>query len=160
MSEAVLVIVGAIGWTIAATVISQIVSISIMSWLGLPPKKLIHEIEEIQNPAVGASFFIISLAVGFFIGAFTSDGFSINDPTYVDPGFLGSTSWIVLALVLGAVLTWVSFEIAHRALGVENDETTYRYIQRELIQEQNASLAFFLGGLSIVPFIAVIFQMI
>ena len=160
MSTAVLVVVGAIGWTIAATVISQIVSISIMSWLGLPPKKLIHEIEEIQNPAVGACFFIISLAVGLFIGAFTSDGFSANDPTYVDPGYLGNTAWIVLGLILGAVLTWVSFEIAHRAMGVENDETTYRYIQRELIQEQNASLAFFLGGLSIVPFIAVIFQMI
>ncbi len=160
MSEAVLVIVGAIGWTIVATIISQIVSISIMTWLGLPPKKLIHEIEEIQNTAVGASFFIISLAVGFFIGAFTSDGFSANDPSYVDPGFLGSTGWIVLALVLGAVLTWISFEIAHRAMGIENDENTYRYIQRELIQEQNASLAFFLGGLSIVPFIAVIFQMI
>ena len=160
MTEATLVVVSAIAWTIAATVISQIVSISIMSWLGLPPKKLIHEIEVIQNPAVGASFFIISLAVGFFIGAFTSDGFSANDPTYIEPSIFISTAWIVLALVLGAALTWISFEIAHRIMGVENDETTYRYIQRELIQEQNASLAFFLGGLSIVPFIAVVFQMI
>ncbi|GAB5490912.1 MAG: hypothetical protein Phog2KO_11270 [Phototrophicaceae bacterium] len=160
MTEATLVVVSAIAWTIAATAISQIVSISIMSWLGLPPKKLIHEIEVIQNPAVGASFFIISLAVGFFIGAFTSDGFSANDPTYIEPSFFINTAWIVLALVLGAALTWISFEIAHRVMGVENDETTYRYIQRELIQEQNASLAFFLGGLSIVPFIAVVFQMI
>ena len=160
MTEAIPIIVSAIAWTIAATVISQIISILIMSWLGLPPKKLIHEIEVIQNPAVGACFFIISLAVGFFIGSFTSNGFSANDPSYVDPGFLASTAWIILALILGAALTWISFEIAHRVMGVENDETTYRYIQRELIQEQNASLAFFLGGLSIVPFIAVIFQMI
>lgn len=160
MSETVLIIVGAIAWTIVATIISQVVSIVIMAWLGLPPKKLIHEIEEVQNPAIGASFFIISLAVGLFVGAFTSDGFSVNDPTYVDPGFLGSTGWIVLALLLGVLLTWLSFEIAHRAMGVENEESTYRYIQRELIEEQNASLAFFLGGLSIVPFIAVIFQMI
>lgn len=155
MSEAVLVVVAAIGWTIAATVISQIVSIGIMTWLGLPPKKLIHEIEEIQNSAVGACFFIISLAVGFFIGAFTSDGFSTNDASYPE-----ATGWIVLALALGFALTWLSFEIAHRAMGVENNETTYQYIRRELIQEQNASLAFFLGGLSIVPFIAVVFQMI
>lgn len=160
MSETVLVIVGAIAWTIVATIISQVVSIVIMAWLGLPPKKLIHEIEEVQNPAIGASFFIIALAVGLFVGAFTSDGFSVNDPTYIDPGFLGNTGWIVLALLLGALLTWLSFEIAHRAMGVENEESTYRYIQRELIEEQNASLAFFLGGLSIVPFIAVIFQMI
>jgi len=160
MSETILVVVASIGWTIVATIISQIVSILILAWLGLPPQKLIHEIEEVQNPAVGACFFIIAMAVGLFVGAFTSNGFSVNDPAYVDPGYLGSTGWIVLALVLGAVLTWISFEIAHRAMGVENDENTYRYIQRELIEEQNASLAFFLGGLSIVPFIAVIFQMI
>lgn len=160
MAQAIPIIVAAIGWTIAATVVAQIISIFIMRWLGLPPQKLIHEIEEIQNPAVGACFFIISLAVGLFISLFTSNGFSSNDPTYVDPGFLGSAAWITFALILGALLTWISFEIAHRAMGVENDETTYRYIQRELIEEQNVSLAFFLGGLSIVPFLAVIFQMI
>jgi hypothetical protein len=65
-----------------------------------------------------------------------------------------------MAFILGTVLTWISFELAHRAMGVENEESTYRYIQRELIEEQNASLAFFLGGLAIVPYIAVIFQVI
>jgi F0F1-type ATP synthase assembly protein I len=155
MNEMITQIVAAVGWTIAATIISQLVSISLMRWLGLPPKKLIHEIENVQNPAVGASFFIISLAVGLFIGIFTSDGFS---PT--TPDFLTGAGWIILALVLGFVLTWISFEIAHRMMGVENNETTYKYIRRELIDEQNSSLAFFLGGLAIVPFIAVIFQMI
>ncbi|MGJ3237929.1 MAG: hypothetical protein ACFE0Q_04415 [Anaerolineae bacterium] len=160
MSEAVLVVVSAIGWTIGATIVSQLVSVLIMAWLGLSIKKLIHEIEVVQNPAVGASFFVISLTVGLFIGAFTSNGFSANDPAYVDPGYIGNTAWIMLALFLGAALSWISFEIAHRVMGVENDESTYRYIQRELIEEQNASLALFLGGLSVVPFIAVIFQMI
>ncbi len=160
MNETVLVIISAIAWSIVATLISQMVSVIILAWLGLPPKKLIHEIEEVQNPAIGACFFIIALSVGLFVGAFTSDGFSANDPAFVDPGFLGSTGWIVLALFMGALLTWISFEVAHRVMGVENEESTFRYIQRELIEEQNASLAFFLGGLSIVPFIAVIFQMI
>lgn len=155
MNETVLVVVSAIAWSIVATLISQMVSVIILAWLGLPPKKLIHEIEEVQNPAIGACFFIIALAVGLFVGAFTSDGFTTNDP-----GYAASAGWIVLALFVGALLTWISFEVAHRVMGVENEESTYRYIQRELIEEQNASLAFFLGGLSIVPFIAVIFQMI
>ena len=155
MNETILVVVSAIAWSVVATLISQMVSVIILAWLGLPPKKLIHEIEEVQNPAIGACFFIIALAVGLFVGAFTSDGFTTNDP-----GIAGSTGWIVLALFMGGLITWVSFEIAHRVMGVENEESTFRYIQRELIEEQNASLAFFLGGLSIVPFIAVIFQMI
>lgn len=160
MNEVILVVVAAIGWSIAATLISQMVSVIIMAWLGLPPKKLIHEIEEVQNPAIGASFFVIALTVGLFVGAFASDGFSVNDPAYIDPGLLGSTAWIALALFMGVLITWISFEVAHRVMGVENEESTFRYIQRELIEEQNASLAFFLGGLAIVPFIAVIFQMI
>lgn len=160
MNEMVLQIVFAVAWTIAATLVSQLVSIGLMSWLGLPPKKLVHEIEVVQNPAVGASFFIISLAVGLFIGIFTSNGFSINSADYVEPEWWVSTLWIIGALLLGALLTWISFEVAYRLMGVENNESLKRYIQRELIEEQNASLAFFLGGLSIVPFIAVIFQMI
>ncbi|MEO0596795.1 MAG: hypothetical protein AAFV98_16530 [Chloroflexota bacterium] len=160
MTENVITIVSAIGWTVLATIIAQVVSVGLMAWLGLKPSKLIYEIEEVQNPAVGACFFIISLATGLFVGMFTSNGFSANDPATTDPGFWASTGWIVLALLMGMALTWILFEIAHRAMGVENDETTYRYIQREVIEEQNASLAFFLGGLSIVPFIAVILQMI
>lgn len=150
----------AIAWSVLATIVSQLVSIAILAWLGLPPKKLVHEIEEVQNPAIGACFFIISLAVGLFIGILTSNGFSANSPNYQDPGFVGGAAWIILALVLGTVLMWISFEIAYHIMGVENNESLYRYMQRELIEEQNASLAFFLGGLAIVPFIAVIFQVI
>jgi hypothetical protein len=160
MNELVMQVIFAVAWTIAATIVSQLVSVGVMTWLGLPPKKLVREIEEVQNPAVGASFFIISLAVGLFIGIFTSNGFSINSADYQDPGFAVSTAWIALALVLGFLLMWISFEVAYRMMGVENNESLKRYIQRELVEEQNASLAFFLGGLAIVPFIAVIFQMI
>lgn len=160
MNDLVMQVVLAVAWTVAATVVSQLVSIGLMTWLGLPPKKLVHEIEVVQNPAVGASFFIISLAVGLFIGLFTSNGFSSNSPDYQDPGFVVSTGWIILALVLGFGLMWISFEIAYRMMGVENGESLKRYIQRELVEEQNASLAFFLGGLAVVPFINVVLQMI
>jgi hypothetical protein len=160
MNALLLQVIYAVAWTIAATIVSQLVSVGLMAWLGLPPKKLVREIEEVQNPAVGASFFIISLSVGLFIGLFTSNGFSINSADYVDPGFLVSTGWIILALVLGFALMWISFSIAYRMMGVENNESLKRYIQRELIEEQNSSLAFFLGGLAVVPFINVILQMI
>lgn len=160
MNEMALQISLAIGWSVAATIVAQLISVTLMAWLGLPPKKLVHEIEEAQNPAVGASFFIISLAVGLFIGILTSDGFDVNSANYQDPGFVAGAGWIIMALILGTVLMWISFEIAYRIMGVEDNESLYRYIQRELIEEQNASLAFFLGGLAIVPYIAVIFQVI
>lgn len=160
MNEVALQISLAVGWSVLATVISQFISIIFMRWLGLSPKKLVHEIEEIQNPAVGATFFIISLTTGLFVSIFASDGFSINKPEYQDPGFVAGAGWIFMAFILATVLTWISFEIAYRIMGVEDNESLYRYIQRELIEEQNASLAFFLGGLAIVPYIAVIFQAI
>lgn len=160
MNDAVLQISLSVGWAVLATLVAQLISVMLMWWLGLPPKKLVREIEDIQNPAVGATFFIVSLAAGLFISIFASDGFSVNSPDYQDPGFAANAGWIAIAFIVGTVLTWISFEIAHRVMGVENEESTFRYIQRELIEEQNASLAFFLGGLAIVPFIAVIFQVI
>ena len=50
--------------------------------------------------------------------------------------------------------------IAYRIMGIEDNESFMDYVRRELVEEQNASLAFFLGGLMITPFIAVIFQII
>lgn len=155
MSPEASLIVAAIFWSIASTVVAQVVSIGVMWWLGLPPKKLAHEIEDVQNPAVGASFFIISLAAGLFVGILTSDGFDAQQPD-----FLSGALWIGLGLMLGLLLMMVSFWVAHRALDRVEGESVYRYIQRELIEEQNVSLAFFLGGLSITAFIAVIFQVI
>jgi ABC-type multidrug transport system fused ATPase/permease subunit len=143
---------GALVWSILSIVVSQGTSVLLMAWLGLPPSKLVHEIEEVQNSAVGASFFIVSLAVSFFIGMFTTAGFSESESLLIGAG------WIAGALVLGWAFTWVSFAVAHRVMGRENDETVLDYIKRELILEQNASLAFFLGGLSIACFISVIFH--
>lgn len=155
MDQAVSLIIAAVFWSIASTVVAQLVSVGVMWWLGLPPKKLAHEIEDVQNPAVGASFFIISLAAGMFIGIMTSDGFDAEQPNVLE-----GTLWIGFALILGLLLMMLSFWVAHRALGRIEGENVYRYIQRELIEEQNVSLAFFLGGLSVTAFIAVIFQII
>ena len=57
----------AVVWATLVTLVSQGVSILVVWWLGLPPKKLVHEIEVVQNPAVGAIFFIITLTVSLFI---------------------------------------------------------------------------------------------
>lgn len=148
-------IVAAVMWAIFGTLVSQGVSVALMWWLGLGPKRLVHEIEETQNAAVGASFFIVSLAVAFFVGMLTSNGFSREAAT-----ILSGAVWVVMALVVGIVLMWISFEIAHTVMQRINGESTYRYIQRELIEEQNTSLAFFLGGLAVVPFITILFQVI
>ncbi|MEL6149705.1 MAG: hypothetical protein AAFU54_00200 [Chloroflexota bacterium] len=149
-----LIVAGAIGWSVLSVVVAQVISIGLMWFLGLPPKKLVHEIEVRQNPAVGASFFIIALAVSFFISQFVTNGYT--DVSTV----LAGTGWIVGALILGTLLMWLSFIIAHNVMGRENNETVLDYIRRELIEEQNASLAFFLGGLAIAPYISVIYQMI
>jgi ABC-type multidrug transport system fused ATPase/permease subunit len=146
-------VIGAIGWSIAAVVVSQGTSILLMWWLGLPPKKLIHEIEEVQNSAVGACFFIVSLAVSIFISQFVTNG-------YTDEGsIIAGAAWIAGAFVLGTVIMGINFFIAHRVMDPQ-DETVIQYIRRELIEEQNASLAFFLGGLAIASYISVIYQMI
>lgn len=147
-------VLSAIIWTTFATLISQIVSIGLMGWLGLPPSKLAHEIVEIQNPAVGACFFIVSLAASIFISLMSSSGFT------PDPSFTESALWIIGGLALAAIYTAILFTIAHRLLAPKKGEGLYRYMRREIIEEQNVALAFFLGGLSITPFIAVVFQLI
>jgi ABC-type multidrug transport system fused ATPase/permease subunit len=144
----------AVVWATFAIVISQATGILLMWWLGLPPKKLIHEIEDVQNVAVGASFFIIAITASIFISLMASSGFSAPEDN------LTSLAWVVFGLVLSAAYVWVAFVIANRVMGRVNNEGVYKYIRRELIEEQNASLAFFLGGLSVAPFIAVAFQII
>jgi hypothetical protein len=167
MGEATQQILPAIGWSVLATILAQVISILFMRMLGLPIKKLVHEIENIQNTAVGAIFFVVSLTVGLFVGIFASDGFTpvgerlAPDQALSDTGeLLAQIGWIGMALFLSLVLTWISFMIAYRMMGVQDNESFLRYVRRELVEEQNAALAFFLGSLMIVPFIAVIFQII
>ncbi|MEQ8672012.1 MAG: hypothetical protein RLP44_00600 [Aggregatilineales bacterium] len=147
-------ILAAIAWTTLAIVASQATSIAIMWWLGLPPKKLIHEIEVVQNAAVGACFFIISLTASLFIGVYFSDGFS-RVQTFGD-----SAAWFIMGLLISAVYVAIAFAITHRVMGRENNESVYGYMRREIVEEQNASLAFFLGGISVSPFLAMVFQII
>jgi uncharacterized membrane protein YjfL (UPF0719 family) len=148
-------ILAAIIWTTLAVVISQAVSIGVMWGLGLSPKQMVHEIEDVQNPAVGAMFFVISLAVALYIGVYFSSGYSP-----IEASFGRSALWFVAGLVIAHVYVVLTLEIAHRLMGRVNNETTYQYLRRELIDEQNISLALFLGGLTITPFIAVVFQII
>lgn len=147
-------VVSALVWAIFATVVSQAVAIGLMWWLGLPPRKLVTEIEDVQNTAVGACFFIVSLAASIFISLMSTDGFT-PDPTFAEGAF-----WVIGGLVVASLFTALLFIIAHRMMGRSNNESVYQYMRRELIDEQNAALAFFFGGLSVTPFIAIVFQLI
>ena len=147
-------ILAALAWTTLAIFVSQGSSIIVMWWLGLPPKKLIHEIEVVQNPAVGACFFIISLTASLFIGVYFSAGFTPVE------SFGTSAAWFMVGLLTSFAYMAVAFAIVHRVMGRENNESVYGYMRREIIEEQNVSLAFFLGGISVSPFIAMVFQVI
>ncbi len=137
----------------AATIISQLLGVLIMWRLGVPPKQLAEEIEDTQNVAVGASFFIIALIASIFIGVLSAD------PAPAD-STLESAAWILGGLSLAVIYTAIAFVIAHRMLDPIEGENVYNYIQRELVREQNAALAFFLGGLAVAPFISVVSQII
>ena len=66
MSTLVQQILLAVGWSVFATILAQAISILFMRGLGLPIKKLVHEIEEIQNPAGWGNLFCY-LADGWLI---------------------------------------------------------------------------------------------
>lgn len=154
-SQSFLTLVGsAITWATFAVFVSQITSIALVWMLGVPPRKLAHEIEEVQNPAVGACFFIISLTASLFVALMTTDGFS------PDPSFAEGAVWIIGGLILGFIYTFILFMIAHRLMGRQPNENLFGYIKREIVLEQNAALAFFLGGLSVTPFISIVFQLL
>jgi hypothetical protein len=147
-------IISTVVWTAGSIIVSQGVTILLMWRLGLSPHKLAEEIEEVQNTAVGAWFFIISLAASLFIGLMASSGFT------EDPSFIESTVWIIGGLLLAVAFTAVLFYLGHRFLAQKRGESVIAFIRREIIQEQNAALAFFMGGLLVAPFIAVAFQLI
>lgn len=147
-------VIEAVLWTIVATAIAQLVTIILLWMLGLKPERLAHEIEDKQNAAVGAAFFIISLIASIFVSVLASDGFSTTDTSAETLG------WIVGGAAGATLFTLVLFWIAHRLLQPLEGENMYMYLQRELIAEQNASLAFFLGGLAVAPYMAVLFQVL
>lgn len=148
-------LITALIWATAAIVISLVVSVGLMRWLGLPFKKLVHEIEDVQNTAVGACFFIVSLTVSLFVSVYFSNGFSEETAAFAD-----SVLWFVTGLVACWIYIAIILVVIRRTLGRVPDESTYRYLRRELIEEQNAALAFFLGGVTVPPFIAVLFQIL
>lgn len=150
-------IIEAVVWSIVIIVVSQLVSLLIVWWLGVPPGKLEHEIEEKQNAAVGAIFFIVTLIVSLFISSLASNGF-----TEVDSAATGAL-WILGGVAFGIILTFANFFIVFRWMGRQergSGESMYRYMQREIIDEHNLAFAFFLGGLAAAPFIAVLYQIL
>lgn len=142
-------------WSTLAILASQFAGISIMWWLGLPPRKLVVEIEEVQNTAVGAAFLIVSIAASLYIGVYFSDGYS-----EIPPEFGEATVWFITGLLASFGYLVIIFVAVHRLMGREYDESVYGYLRREIIEVQNAALVMFLGGLTLSPFIAMVFQII
>jgi len=142
-------------WTVVIIALSQIISFGIVGWLGVPPSRMEHEIEEKQNAAVGAIFFIVSLVVTIFISILSSNGFTGASS---DSGI-----WIIGGVVVGTILMFINILIVFQWMGKEEraaGEGIYRYFQREIIDEHNLALAFFIGGLAAAPYIAILFQII
>lgn len=147
-------VVSAIVWTTVATVVSLLVSVGLMRLLGIAPSALPHEICEVQNPAVGAAFFIVSLTAALFVSPMASAGFTPD----VSPG--RTAAWVLVGLVLASAYALVAVAVAHRVLRPRRGEGLHGFVRRELVHEQNVSLTFFLGGLTSIPFVAVVFQLI
>jgi hypothetical protein len=145
-------IASALLWAALATGIAQVASLIALWILGVPPRRIRHEIEDAQNPAVGALYFVISLISALWAATLASDGL----PQYAPP--LETFLWIVGGIALASAFTAVAFVIAHRLLKPEQGESAYAWIKRECIAEQNAALALFLGGLACAPFLTVLFQ--
>jgi uncharacterized membrane protein YjfL (UPF0719 family) len=141
----------AVLWATFVTVLSQFISLYLLRFFGLPLKNVREQIEDVQNPAVGAFFFIISLITAFWCSVL-----SAGTPTFAEP--LETFFWIFGGLVFASVYTMGSWWIAHRRFKPTPGETLYGWIKRELIEEQNIALALFLGGLAVPPFIAVLYQ--
>lgn len=148
------VIIEVILWSTFATIISTGVSIGIVWMLHLPPGRLAHEIEDVQNAAVGALFFIVAIIVAMYTGIMTGDGY---DPV---ESVAETLAWIFGGVVLASAFTFVSWFIAHRLMKPIPGEGLYAYIRREIVDEQNAALAFFYGGLAVAPFVATMYQII
>ncbi len=142
-----------LAWATAATVISLGLSLLVIWWLGLHIRKLAAEIADVQNTAVGALFFVISLITSIFVGVLAG-----GVPTQSGSG-LEELAWIVGGVAVAAIYMLVIFWIAHREMGPKG-ETLRQWVHREIITEQNAALAFFLGALAVPPFIAVLYQII
>jgi hypothetical protein len=146
-------VVSAVLWATVTTVIAQIVAIALMAFLGVRPRALPHELVEVQNPAVGAAFFIITLTAALFIGPLASSGFT-PDPTVWE-----SLAWVLGGLVGASLYALVEIMLAHQVLG-RRGEGLRTFIRRELIAEQNVALTWFFGGLLVAPFVAVVYQLI
>jgi ABC-type transport system involved in multi-copper enzyme maturation permease subunit len=142
----------AILWAIFATIISQFVSLYLLRFFGLPLKQLRREIEDTQNPAVGAFFFAVSLIVSTWVSNLTAGPRS----TEYEP--IDTLVWTSLGILISVIFTVVSWTIAHYRFQPLEGENVYKWIRRELIDEQNASLALFLAGLAVAPFMAVLYQ--
>lgn len=141
-------------WALLATLLAQLFTTLIVWILGISPAKLVHEIVEIQNPAVGASFFVVSLVVSLFIGLITSSGFTHSS------SIVEEILWIAIGIVTATLYSVLMLVIVHQVFAKRKKESLFAFLRREIIAEQNASMVFFVGGILLAPFLSMAFQII
>ena len=143
----------AILWATLASAISLAASIGLLWWFGVSPRRLAREINDVQNPGVGAIFFIVSLITSMFVSVLAGGPATGASPV------LEEIAWVLGGAVLASVYAWIAFLIAHRIMAPKG-ESLHKFIHREIVDEQNLALALFLGGLALPPFLAVLYQIL
>ena len=141
-------------WGTVASVISLAVSLILLWFFGLSPKRLAREINDVQNAGVGTVFFVVSLITSLFVSVLAG-----GIPTTGSEPILEELAWIGGGVVLAGLFTWVSVLIAHKLMAPKGEKLS-RYLHREIIDEQNVALALFLGGLALPPFLAFLYQIL
>ena len=146
-------VISAIVWATLATAISVSVGLLLIWWFGLNPRRLAHEIDDVQNAGVGATFFIVSLITSLFVSVLAG-GVPTRSVSVAE-----ELGWAVVGVLVSVVYTLIEFFIVHRAIAPKG-ESLRQYLHREIVIEQNAALALFLGGLALAPFLAILYQII
>ncbi len=145
-------LLNALLWTVGVTLVTFLLSTILMRWLfGLDLREVEREVEDDQNVAVGAFFFIISLALSLFLGFMASDGFTT--------GATPELAWVVYGLLLAFVLAGLGLWFAVHVLS-GSSESIIAYLRREVVDEDNGALALFLGSFVLTPFVITALQLI
>lgn len=128
-------------WALGGLAVTLIfTTLTLRAVFGLTLKDVVREVEDDQNAAVGATFFIVATTMGLLIGrALQAPVEEVTWPITV--------AWFAISLIVITVtylpVAWLILKTAGKRFG----ETASQYLHREMVVEDNAALMWFLGGL-------------
>ena len=114
-----------IAWSLVSTLAAIFISLLAMFYFHITPREAIHEVEEDQNVAVGAIFFVVSIIAALFIGFMASDGFTEASP-------VEEIQWIVFGLALSLLYTIIISWIVLKPVAHRKQESIRTYLVREI----------------------------